>query len=178
MLLLLRFMVVLFILMCFLFAFLRGFAICVCFFLFFCHLFIFVYFLFCIVFCLFFFFFSSRRRHTRCALVTGVQTCALPIFPLLREGARLDAACAQALSTRDPEHPGRGHLRRRWPHRHRRHRGCDRVPGVLRGHRGRHPGLCVAERSEERRVGKECVSTCRSGWWPYHYKKKKKDKSE
>src|SRR3546814_3320416 len=28
---------------------------------------------------LFVFFFSSRRRHTRCALVTGVQTCALPI---------------------------------------------------------------------------------------------------
>src|SRR3546814_7619546 len=44
-----------------------------------------------------FFFFSSRRRHTRCALVTGVQTCALPIcflphelfsgtHPLLRKG--------------------------------------------------------------------------------------------
>src|SRR3546814_524463 len=35
------------------------------------------------VFCrlyLFLFFFSSRRRHTRCALVTGVQTCALPIY--------------------------------------------------------------------------------------------------
>src|SRR3546814_18755987 len=32
--------------------------------------------------CFFFvlFFFSSRRRHTRCALVTGVQTCALPIY--------------------------------------------------------------------------------------------------
>src|SRR3546814_13493727 len=30
---------------------------------------------FCVLFC-----FSSRRRHTRCALVTGVQTCALPIF--------------------------------------------------------------------------------------------------
>src|SRR3546814_5558124 len=28
---------------------------------------------------LFYFFCSSRRRHTRCALVTGVQTCALPI---------------------------------------------------------------------------------------------------
>src|SRR3546814_13956464 len=27
-------------------------------------------------------------------------------------------------------------------------------------------------RSEERRVGKECVSTCRSRWSPYHYKKK------
>src|SRR3546814_18378144 len=33
------------------------------------------------------FFFSSRRRHTRCALVTGVQTCALPIFP---DGRSLD----------------------------------------------------------------------------------------
>src|SRR3546814_1297296 len=32
---------------------------------------------------LFGFFFSSRRRHTRCALVTGVQTCALPISSLL-----------------------------------------------------------------------------------------------
>src|SRR3546814_9831854 len=29
--------------------------------------------------CGYVFFFSSRRRHTRCALVTGVQTCALPI---------------------------------------------------------------------------------------------------
>src|SRR3546814_11696061 len=32
---------------------------------------------FCFLLC---FFFSSRRRHTRCALVTGVQTCALPIY--------------------------------------------------------------------------------------------------
>src|SRR3546814_4494058 len=31
------------------------------------------------------FFFSSRRRHTRCALVTGVQTCALPIWRSRRE---------------------------------------------------------------------------------------------
>src|SRR3546814_7421970 len=34
----------------------------------------------CIMYRLCLFFFSSRRRHTRCALVTGVQTCALPIF--------------------------------------------------------------------------------------------------
>src|SRR3546814_1692624 len=34
-----------------------------------------------------FFLFSSRRRHTRCALVTGVQTCALPIL-LRRKGIR------------------------------------------------------------------------------------------
>src|SRR3546814_10441691 len=32
-----------------------------------------------------FFFFSSRRRHTRCALVTGVQTCALPIWLTLSQ---------------------------------------------------------------------------------------------
>src|SRR3546814_7841712 len=30
------------------------------------------------------FVFSSRRRHTRCALVTGVQTCALPIYAVWR----------------------------------------------------------------------------------------------
>src|SRR3546814_5500147 len=42
-----------------------------------------VYYLFLVVAsgtCFLVFFFSSRRRHTRCALVTGVQTCALPIF--------------------------------------------------------------------------------------------------
>src|SRR3546814_10047683 len=40
------------------------------------------------VFYFFGFFFSSRRRHTRCALVTGVQTCALPIFliPAVKAG--------------------------------------------------------------------------------------------
>src|SRR3546814_11763867 len=36
-------------------------------------------------------------------------------------------------------------------HDHGKGRGCPSVP----------------ERSEERRVGNECVSTCRSGWWPY-----------
>src|SRR3546814_1071057 len=40
-------------------------------------------FLYCVVF-----FFSSRRRHTRCALVTGVQTCALPISDK-RKGGRI-----------------------------------------------------------------------------------------
>src|SRR3546814_10562185 len=33
------------------------------------------------------FFFASRRRHTRCALVTGVQTCALPISDWLADHA-------------------------------------------------------------------------------------------
>src|SRR3546814_1143894 len=37
-----------------------------------------------------FVFYSSRRRHTRCALVTGVQTCALPIYCALPEHLRND----------------------------------------------------------------------------------------
>src|SRR3546814_4985121 len=49
------------------------------------HLYIFV----------FLFFFSSRRRHTRCALVTGVQTCALPIS-FLEEGLALREAGIRA----------------------------------------------------------------------------------
>src|SRR3546814_14003220 len=36
--------------------------------------------------------------------------------------------------------------------------------------------LNVFARSEERRVGKECVSTCRSRWSPYHYKNNTSDK--
>src|SRR3546814_20733928 len=45
-----------------------------------------------------------------------------------------------------------------------RHQWCDaQAPGGVVG--GRPPGL---ERSEERRVGKECVRTCSSWWSPYH----------
>src|SRR3546814_16363704 len=39
-----------------------------------------------------FFFFSSRRRHTRCALVTGVQTCALPIWRQSRDDLEIRRA--------------------------------------------------------------------------------------
>src|SRR3546814_16911751 len=35
--------------------------------------------------------FSSRRQHTRCALVTGVQTCALPISPHIEAAAMIVA---------------------------------------------------------------------------------------
>src|SRR3546814_2947573 len=78
------------------------------------------------------FFFSSRRRHTRCALVTGVQTCALPIYPL-----ESSFGCCLRLDDLQAFY------------------GICRVAGI-------------PERSEERRVGKECVSTCRSRWSPYH----------
>src|SRR3546814_3558332 len=53
--------------------------------------------------CCCFFFFSSRRRHTRCALVTGVQTCALPIW-LEQSRGKPDAPFADYLLWRDPAH--------------------------------------------------------------------------
>src|SRR3546814_6657405 len=94
------------------------------------------------------FFFSSRRRHTRCALVTGVQTCALPISfaAAAREGRvavipnGIDAAAARARAEGPAPHG--------WM--------TEGVPVIL-----------AIGRSEERRVGKECVSTCRSRWSPY-----------
>src|SRR3546814_4293496 len=106
------------------------------------------------------FFFSSRRRHTRCALVTGVQTCALPIW-IEQQGQRsiLVEAYVDRSDIADLELVGDGRDRAvlglQHPETH-----CDIV---------RQDG-----RSEERRVGKECVSTCRSRWSPYQYKKKKK----
>src|SRR3546814_9948646 len=72
------------------------------------------------------FFVSSRRRHTRCALVTGVQTCALPIY--LR-GPRCPA-----------RRRGPGPVRHRVPRRAARHRqrcaaeGAARTPYPPEGH--------------------------------------------
>src|SRR3546814_2972911 len=75
-----------------------------------------------------FFFFSSRRRHTRCVLVTGVQTCALPIFHVevthpeagQRRLQAVDDPCLLAGQARMlPVLPPRVLLRQR---RHRRHR--------------------------------------------------------
>src|SRR3546814_1858711 len=48
-----------------------------------------------------YFFFSSRRRHTRCALVTGVQTCALPIC---LAAAALLVACAPKQNSSEIDH--------------------------------------------------------------------------
>src|SRR3546814_15894350 len=93
------------------------------------------------------FFFSSRRRHTRCALVTGVQTCALPI-----SAGRVRLQHVDDLPRFQPAaKPGSVGL-------------CQ--DGLQFG-AARQRGV---GRSEERRVGKECVSTCRSRWSPYHYK--------
>src|SRR3546814_12349892 len=136
------------------------------------------------------FFFSSRRRHTRCALVTGVQTCALPIF---------------ADTIARGETPQRGDLigcimidaglrisreaitkKRKQPFERLRFGGMVMSPEGMETIIGPHAvqifkaslvmgvALDVVEeiarlrpRSEERRVGKECVGTCSSRWSPF-----------
>src|SRR3546814_5409373 len=112
--------------------------------------------------CLCLFFFSSRRRHTRCALVTGVQTCALPIFYVM-------TARAKGLNERQVLY---GHVFR------------NAMLLVIAGFPNAFIGVLFTGsllievifsldglgllRSEERRVGKECVRTFRSRWSPYH----------
>src|SRR3546814_5582815 len=97
------------------------------------------------------FFFSSRRRHTRCALVTGVQTCALPIWQVF--GSQQGGVVGVV-----------GDIQRPFE-------GSDIGQVVMAakiGQGGEEGGKAGAIRSEERRVGKECVSTCRSRGSPYH----------
>src|SRR3546814_12368181 len=48
------------------------------------------------------FFFSSRRRHTSCALVTGVQTCALPICELAIGAAARAVPARERIRLKDP----------------------------------------------------------------------------
>src|SRR3546814_17053975 len=59
-------------------------------------------------------------------------------------------------------------LRRRWRHPPRRHQGWHHRVQPGDGGRGHRRAVLTPVRSEERRVGKECVSTCRSRWSPYH----------
>src|SRR3546814_3521979 len=54
----------------------------------------------CVLCC---FFFPSRRRHTSCALVTGVQTCALPIYEIVAGARRFHAARIVAQETGEAE---------------------------------------------------------------------------
>src|SRR3546814_4479336 len=63
--------------------------------------------------CFFVFFFSSRRRHTRCALVTGVQTCALPIYRKgsVVEGSSLGDSSPEARARQMTTDPNFAHCR-------------------------------------------------------------------
>src|SRR3546814_8244907 len=139
---------------------------------------------FCVFVWFVFVFFSSRRRHTRCALVTGVQTCALPIFMKAKLPFLVAAGLAGVLALSgcygyDDGYGyggvsvGSGYY------------GSSYYDPYYGGNYGWYNGYYYPgagyyvydrggkrhrwnKRSEERRVGKECVSKCRSRWWPYH----------
>src|SRR3546814_4426207 len=107
------------------------------------------------------FFFSSRRRHTRCALVTGVQTCALPISA--NKGARATCRVGDV---------GGGLIE------HAMVEGLQANANTLRFHDcssripsddAKEPKWPVPTPAELGRASwrKECVSTCRSRWSPY-----------
>src|SRR3546814_942945 len=99
-------------------------------------------------------FFSSRRRHTRCALVTGVQTCALPILYGTLKLAREIARSAKFLVVGPP-----------WP-------TADPPPEIRRirdvlGYQSELAGATFVDliaSSAERRVGKACASKRRYRW--------------
>src|SRR3546814_12335741 len=135
-----------------------------------------------------FFFFSSRRRHTRCALVTGVQTCALPIcanaihaaaregqhdFIIAAAAARLSATEAYDTAARDcvQIHGGIGVTWEIGLHLHMRR---SRTPALEQVSSLFWEDVLVdrlAGCPEGRRVGIECVCTCRLRWWRDNLKK-------
>src|SRR3546814_19684205 len=118
---------------------------------------------------------SSRRRHTRCAVGTGVQTCALPIlktvpgvaeiasiggmvkqYQVLLDPVKLAAYCithaqvVEAIQKANQEAGGSVLEMGEAEY-------MIRASGYLK---------TLDERSEERRVGKKCVNTVRSRWSP------------
>src|SRR3546814_18801876 len=101
-------------------------------------------------------YFSSRRRHTRCALVTGVQTCALPISRLYRAPRQDTGSTPKTTCIRCALSAGRATLSFPWS-RSAKSSPCG---AIARAHVS----------SEDRRVGRECVSAGRYRWSRYHQK--------
>src|SRR3546814_7343248 len=125
-----------------------------------------------VVFCAFFFF-SRRRRHTSCALVTGVQTCALPIS---RQDPDTSPAAAFVPDRASVRQPPPVDLREMLLALHDVLKRAE----LFTGHAIKRDALSVRQRmgelltrledgrSEERRVGKEGGSPCRSRGSPDH----------
>src|SRR3546814_15085291 len=125
------------------------------------------------------FFFSSRRRHTRCALVTGVQTCALPICSTFPQGQEQtgNLGLCERLPEQLVHHGGIG-LAAAGLHRLTNEEAeqlvlAAAIFGDLVGVGGYNLGddgldRAGIGRSEERRVGQRCVSPVRSRWSPYY----------
>src|SRR3546814_13076964 len=118
-----------------------------------------------------YFVFASRRRHTRCALVTGVQTCALPIWRVAVLGCS-DHGAAEAIFVR--HYSDTVTLLAQDASELSQADEANLVRNAIRVERAPVSDLSVNEkdllvhRSEERRVGKEWVSTCKSRWTPAH----------
>src|SRR3546814_10741683 len=113
-------------------------------------------------------FFSSRRRHTICALVTGVQTCALPICHVSRRDRRAGRYGGAVRAAAAPLHPG----------------AAARDPGALAApprHDGKPQGRCAvavgaAARSEEHTS--ELQSLMRISYAVFCLKKKTKNHTQ
>src|SRR3546814_12078874 len=104
--------------------------------------------------------------------MTGVQTCALPILILFRDdgAARFTRTVEQVMRTPD----GTTVWYLKVTHRIAETERVETI-GIM-GEPWAEVGFPAAipvARSEESRGGRECVSTCRSGWCPIHSKKKK-----
>src|SRR3546814_1832295 len=120
-----------------------------------------------VIFCLCFF--SSRRRHTRCALVTGVQTVLFRSRTDLVE----DKKIKKALIGLKKDDTVTIDIKKAFTSA----ADIARIIGIaeesVEALENTQFQLTVKnvnrlERSEERRVGKECVSKCRSRWSPCH----------
>src|SRR3546814_3146686 len=115
------------------------------------------------------FVFSSRSLHTRCALVTGVQTCALPISVAFEEQRAIERGGGHRLEIIGAIEAGGAVVIGRADFLQRLEEIARRILRSVEHQmfeQVREAGLAL--RSEERRVGKECVSTCRTRWSPYH----------
>src|SRR3546814_9095872 len=129
--------------------------------------------------CGLFFFIAGRRRHTRCAVVTGVQTCALPILAKVENIVGEKLIITRAVNMTLHVGPARVvHEVEVWklcgiggllPHPHPDESEFfeDRIGPDDRGLRDDPVAVRVEDtlREEERRVGQECVSTCRTRGW-------------
>src|SRR3546814_14908608 len=118
------------------------------------------------------FFLSTRRRHTLCALVTVVQSCALPIFA--EDGGRHRTAVL------DVEARPLAAVRQLVPARRRRAELATQLAAVLDDLQRamlcrRRLGRERQGRAAEGSVGRAGVSMCRSWWTVYHSKQKKNE---
>src|SRR3546814_8572995 len=113
------------------------------------------------------FFFSSRRRHTRCALVTGVHTCALPIS---YNNKSIFPNYINTFIDKSKVVPGQtyGDVGENVQDWNNYTAVTSYTPSKYLNISLAYDKNFIGDRSEESSVGKECVSTCRSRWSRYH----------